>query len=387
MERPVMLSDPTTTEEYQDNAPMVGVVSETGLSGRVIEATEGLILQGEDLSDRLWRMPWGVVQRGVRTTNAAHASQSVTHVQPFLRVNFTASAGRLYKVTAFGATGSVNAEGTKLVCHLRTSDGMDATVTAPPFTDTESGVRVGDRTTVPIAPMVGTIAAGPSDREVSILWTFRAEGGSFGTLRASGSSPARIVVEDIGGSISDAGVSEDGTVLEADPVPPPKSTPKNTTQIWYASSVKSYSGHLNESTTRAYQGYTQYDPAGGLKSSAAAFGLGSKGQTLQQALNGATEVTLRLEATWDHWHYAGGGKARVHVHGASSVSSKPSLSYVGEQSVANPGTLRYNLGPAVINGFANGEWKGIGFEAPNTSATYYGYARASSIRLIATYKK
>lgn len=127
-----------------------------------------------------------------------------------------------------------------------------------------------------------------------------------------------------------------------------------------------------------WQGVWSGDPDG-VKKSHAVFGSpGSRGNTLSQARSKMTTVEkLEVYICNGFFHNYGGGTARLHYHGSSSVSSYPSTTFIGDYKFKRGEGRWINItSSAAKAAFMNGNFTGIALEPRGSSShEYYGYFR------------
>lgn len=130
-------------------------------------------------------------------------------------------------------------------------------------------------------------------------------------------------------------------------------------------------------------------PVAGMLRSMAVFGNGSKGQSIMDAVSGATITSMRVTITFPHWYYNAGGTAELMLHGETSLpASLPSMTQAAwKAKVPRGGTVTMSIPSSYWNGFKTGAYRGVGLGAGNTGLAYYGYAKGSSVKIEVKYTK
>lgn len=127
-----------------------------------------------------------------------------------------------------------------------------------------------------------------------------------------------------------------------------------------------------------WQGVWSGDPDGVKKSHAVFGGTGTRGNTLAQARSKMTTVEkLEVYICNGFFHNYGGGTARLHYHNATSGSSYPALTFIGDYKFKRGEGRWINItSTAAKNAFMSGAFTGIALDPRGShSHEYYGHFR------------
>lgn len=338
---------------------------------------------GNGLMDYL---PRGMVVRGYRDSRGFSATNKEGEILELSYDNLINRGYRIH-VTPFMADVAADTTGVLRIYHTR--NGSRPTMSSPilhaQFFRNRTSVTIG-------APFGGVFYDLGGSGKVRYLFTFRGEGGQMLFTTASPGGQFRAWVEDIGYAPPETGISRTGARdLEAAAPPAPSAPePENYTQTWSPTGYRSYDGSSTysyaEGSNRMYQGNGPY---AGTLTSIATFGSGSKGQSITSALSGATVTSVKVKMTFPHWWYGSGGTAQLMLHGVTSLpSTKPTLTYATSKSgIPRGGTVTFSVPSSFWAGIKSGTYDGVGLGNGTSGLTYYGYAKASSVRLEIKYTK
>jgi hypothetical protein len=183
-------------------------------------------------------------------------------------------------------------------------------------------------------------------------------------------------VDDVGIQFSPTGTPNTGGGTTA----PPR---QNYVQQWGANNSRSYTGSNADYPFNTGQMYQGLSPAGyGNLKSIATFGNGSLGQSITDALNGASINYLRVYFNFNHWYYNNGGTARIGLHGHSGIPGSFSSNGVVVSSGGwpKPGARWVDIPSAHWDGFKSGAYRGVSLEGDGGYGTY-GYADRPTIEI------
>lgn len=369
-----------------------GLDAAGGVVGRKVVATQSLTYQGDELSEILWNMPWGLVahgETGVQTFNDAGESGL-----GWLSFEITAQ-NRAYRISmddVYTAMGS--ASSAAFYCRW-TGDGSPGDNSSPLVSrwwmssGTSGMARSGGFSTVFRFPL-----AVPGDI-IRLRFSMENVSGNSGQIMRSW-APMRLSVEDIGpGTImrnsfqahpalgKASGGSDQPSASPAVPV----STITKRRPVGWAASYKGDNTPYNFNTSKIYQGYS-------LASNGVLKSLIGFPQAFRDNLASSVEIEyVQVYILAEHWYSGTGGQIRV---GPSTWDGQPStFSAVGMSGSFDVGYSfkrgegRWITLPAAwYASFKSGAYKGIALHAANsTSSTYYGYINKSALEMRYKYQK
>lgn len=339
--------------------------------------------KGAGLMDFLSR---GMVVRGYRDTREFSATNREGEI---LELSYDNLANRGYRIHISPASVYIKPGVTGVLCIYQTRDGSRPTMNSPLI---HRIIVRNSNTADIITTFGGTFYDLGSSGRVRYLFTFRGEGGQilFGNFNPG--SVFRVWVEDIGYAPPETGITRTANrdLEAAAPPAPPEKEPENYVQTWSPTGYRSFEGSSRytyaDGKNRMYQGD---GPVAGMLRSMAVFGNGSRGQSIMDAVAGATITSMRVTITFPHWYYNAGGTAELMLHGETSLpGSLPSMTQAAwKAKVARGGTVTISIPSSYWNGFKTGTYRGIGLGAGNTGLAYYGYAKGSSVKLEIKYTK
>lgn len=337
-------------------------------------------------------MPRAMVARGYRDTTGLAVTNGE---RAFLELSYDNLPNRAYQLHITPAAIYVPPNGGYTYLNIRhTRDGSRPTLDSPLLH--RISARNGGTGSL-LTPFGGTFYDLGSAGKVRYLFSWEAIDGQSSFFGGAGAT-FRVWVEDIGYAVPETGLGRGdgrsngsgGTTVTPAPPAPSTPEPENYTQVWTPSGYRSYDGNSHytyaDGKNRLYQGD---GPVTGMLRSIATFGGGSKGQTIFQALNGATVTSMTVEITFPHWHYGIGGTAQLTVHGQSSLpSTLPSVSLAATRAkIPRGGRVKFAIPSNRWNEFKSGSLRGIGLGNGGGGNTYYGFAKGSSIKLEIKYTK
>lgn len=308
-------------------------------------------------------LPRGPIAFGQITSG----TDTTTGEKGIFEIDFSASFGRQYRITAgFWAASSVAND--QIVLNVRyTTDGTSPTVTSQQIARAAHGVSVAfageffgfsELVTLPTA-------------SYRMLLTFGRQSGT-GTITHTPSlaQPTELTIEDVGLPAPNLAVPNTGGGTN----PPVQQYTATFSATW----VGSYdgAGNLNSfgGASRAYQG----DAGDGQGNRKALIGFNYA--AIQSALAGATINACSVTLYFEHWWLNAGGTAVIGTHN-QAVSSAPatfgsnSTNRVQSSGWPNPGLRTVDLGVTIGQNFRDGTAKGLTLgPGPSSSQTYYGYA-------------
>jgi hypothetical protein len=282
---------------------------------------------------------------------------------------------RMYKVNVPNILlKSLSAQDTTMGLVMRfTDDGSAPTVTSQRITHDyglASPGGYGSRSFNDV--MIGS-SNGPYIRVLVTMW-------STGGCSVDTNAHLSVSVDDAGLYIEQGGsITTAGGTIATGTVTTAPAAPKVTKTVEYAhTSVRSFTGtnaFYNYNTAKGYQGLQPGTGNGNLKSLWTF-------PSLTTLLSGATVNEIWAYFYFEHWYYAGGGTARIVVHGNSGQPATYSDLGLAVTSGSWPrGAGRWvKIPSSLYAGFKTGTYKGFGLEGDNTYNTY-GIANAARIRV------
>lgn len=372
-----------TVKNTMDDTGDVVIDNAGGVAAAHVAAGE-VSVGGQDVVEMVDSRARGIIARLSRTNNTgANPSTSSSHNQSVMRLEFTARHGYVYEIQANGLRATAAGTGTRARFRLAvTTDGTLADTSAPIRAEAITGARDSNADQLPSTDLRWVIN-NSGERTFSALVYYSAYGGVDDVLiNPTNAAPFTLTVSEHPLTGVSGRADFVGTVSSGTSEPAPSSAAKQVTQTWSATGFKSWKGDGSEYTAGGnylYQGYTSYDPGGGIKKSHAVFGAGSRGETIATAMSSAVEIVkLEVYLYFDHWYAGSGGTARIHRHASTSLSGFPSSALLREISwKRSEGRWVEITSSTDVNAMLAGNFKGIGLTTGSTSSTYYGYARGT----------
>jgi hypothetical protein len=340
--------------------------------------TGGIWLGGREIEWVIDRAGKGIINAVQRISDSANNAYSGGPYFPYLRMEVTLEANRVYEIYTSSIRIDTDANTTGTVAIMFTHGGL-ATVGSQTLVRahaTPAGTA-GGIGSVTLSELFSFPGEWGETREYSFLISFAVSAGTGQAgIRADISNPARVTIEDKGIPYTN-GV---GTWLDGAgaPAPPPPTPINRYVKQWGCYNSMNYTGsgsQYNFDTGHMFQGLS---PAGyGNLKSIGLFG------DMTADLAGADIQYVRVYFDFQHWFYNSGGTARIGVHGHTGIPG--TFSSVGPLSAIStgwpkPGGRWVELPSAHWNGFRDGYYKGVYLEGDGSYGTY-GYANRPTIEI------
>lgn len=362
-----------------ENLVTVGssTMSETGVAA-LHGSFDELQVAGQSIEELLWGASRGIVgiQAGVGISQWDGSGDEVRR----LEVNAQMEAGRQYRVSYnthyIQSRSALPGMLTEFLRWKNIDDGIGTSPGSPQLTSAIHWVQQSGWVAVPGGEALLQV---PSTGRYQFMLFAKAVAGKDFRYNSEGSSPLRIVVEDVGPAVpAVTGYSwfHIGSPSQGAATPPPAPAPQEkryTGVIWTPSG---YGGDL--SSGDIVQGtYSRFGDRSGSWTMPG---------DMRTALQGSTIELLEMELTNTHWYLSAGGTASLRATDGSAFKA-----FVGSAHTV-PNWPRYQKRwvkiPATwYSYFQSGAWKGIGVQTASTSLTYYGRFAATGTRWRATYRK
>lgn len=357
----------------------ISVDKDGGMAGRDLFAENSFTYRGNELQTVLDAIPRGLSAWASRAFSSPYWANAM---QPYLHLRFTAEEGRSYMIqtSPIWLDGDSTSTDPRAHLHYEVSGG-NASTSSPVIAEGMSSPSSfpSRRSAVTINRLIT-----PPARDVSLLISYSALGGRS-KISANSFRPVILTATDIGPAVPETGENRDGsgdaatgTAVEparTDPTPPP--IRRTLTYEAAATARRSYTGSGGTYAFNTGKGYQGLSPAGygNLKSIWTFPGV----TTL---LSGATVNEIWAYFYFEHWYSVSGGKARIRMHGNSSLPATYNGSTAGMDSASWPRAAgRWVKVPtSLYDGWKAGTYRGFALEGDGTYGTY-GIANACRLRI------
>lgn len=359
----------------------VGSFSQLNANGYdMTTGTGGIWLGGREIEWVIDRAGKGIINSVQRTSDTANNPVSGGPYVPYLRMEVTLEANRVYEIYTSSIRVDTDAATTGTVAIGFNFGAIPADVDNSSILTrghaTPAGAT-GGKGTVTLSELFSFPGEWGETRDYTFLIMLGVTAGAgAAAIRADQTNPARLTVEDKGIPFTN-GVGEwlDGAGGTPPPAPP---SVQGYVREWGCINSGNYTGSNATypfDPGRMYQGLS---PAGyGNLKSIGVFG------DMTAELAGATIEFVRVLFDFQHWYYNGGGTARIGVHGHTGVPG--SFSSVGPLSAIStnwpkPGARWVELSSSHWDGFRTGAYRGVYLEGDGSYGTY-GYSNRPIIQI------
>lgn len=347
----------------RDDGFAAATISQDGVgSFSSVYANESLFYKGTELETIINRRS-PIVNSAYRTTNAVVNAYAGGPYFPYLRLEATLEANKVYRISTSSIRVDTDPNTTATVAIGYAPAGQLATSSnVSLLTLGHSGLGTS-RATVTLNELWSFSGFLGEERMISFIILQGVTQGVGGAgIRADFSNPVRLIVEDMGyPQAGSNGAWLDGTT----PPPPARQT---YVKQWGCINSMNYAGNNSQYNYNTGQMYQGLSPAGyGNTKSIAIF------NNMIPDLSGATINYARVFLKFNHWYYNAGGTARIGLHAHTGIPG----SFTGNLGIAvasggwpKPGARWVDFPPSVIDGFRTGQYRGIYLEGDGTYGTY-----------------